>query len=59
MIARTDAIAVAGFAAALERGERYRAAGADTLLIEAPTSHAQLQAIAARFEGVPQVRSGR
>ncbi|MGH8662879.1 MAG: isocitrate lyase/PEP mutase family protein [Burkholderiales bacterium] len=53
VIARTDAIAVEGFDAALERGERYRAAGADMLFIEAPTSHAQLQAIAARFEGVP------
>jgi 2,3-dimethylmalate lyase len=53
LIARTDAIAVEGFDAALERGERYRAAGADMLFIEAPTSHAQLQAIAARFEGVP------
>jgi 2-methylisocitrate lyase-like PEP mutase family enzyme len=53
VIARTDAIAVEGFDAALERGERSRAAGADMLFIEAPTSHAQLQAIAARFEGVP------
>jgi 2-methylisocitrate lyase-like PEP mutase family enzyme len=53
VIARTDAIAVEGFDAALERGERYRAAGADMLFIEAPTSRAQLQAIAARFEGVP------
>ncbi|MCC7079910.1 MAG: isocitrate lyase/PEP mutase family protein [Burkholderiales bacterium] len=53
VIARTDAIAVEGFDAALERGDRYRAAGADMIFIEAPTSMAQLQAIAARFDGVP------
>ena len=53
IIARTDAIAVEGFDAALERAERYRAAGADMLFIEAPTSMAQLEAIGARFQGVP------
>ncbi len=53
VIARTDAIAVEGFDAALERAERYRAAGADMLFIEAPGSMAQLEAMAARFPGVP------
>jgi 2-methylisocitrate lyase-like PEP mutase family enzyme len=53
VIARTDAIAVEGFEAALERAERYRAAGADMLFIEAPTSLQQLDAIAARFRGMP------
>lgn len=53
VIARTDAIAVEGFDAALERGERYRAAGADMVFIEAPTSLQQLDTIAARFRGVP------
>jgi 2-methylisocitrate lyase-like PEP mutase family enzyme len=53
IIARTDAIAVEGFEAALERGERYRACGVDMLFIEAPTSLAQLEAISARFKGVP------
>jgi 2-methylisocitrate lyase-like PEP mutase family enzyme len=53
VIARTDAIAVEGFEAALERAQRYRAAGADMLFIEAPTSVAQLDTIAARFRGVP------
>jgi 2-methylisocitrate lyase-like PEP mutase family enzyme len=52
-MARTDAIAVEGFEPALERAARYRAAGADVLFIEAPTSMAQLEAIAARFRGVP------
>ena len=53
VIARTDAIAVEGFEAALERAERYRAAGADLLFIEAPTSMTQLETIGKRFEGVP------
>lgn len=53
VIARTDAIAVEGFDSALERAERYRAAGADMLFIEAPTSIAQLEAISTRFAGVP------
>jgi 2-methylisocitrate lyase-like PEP mutase family enzyme len=38
LIARTDAIAVEGFDAALERAERYREAGADMLFIEAPSA---------------------
>jgi 2-methylisocitrate lyase-like PEP mutase family enzyme len=53
VIARTDAIAVEGFDAALERAERYRAAGADMLFVEAPGSVSQLEAISARFPGVP------
>jgi 2-methylisocitrate lyase-like PEP mutase family enzyme len=53
VIARTDAIAVEGFEPALERAERYRAAGADLLFIEAPTSMTQLETIGRRFQGVP------
>ena len=53
VIARTDAIAVEGFEAALERGERYRAAGADMLFVEAPTSMQQLDALGARLSGTP------
>jgi len=53
VIARTDAIAVEGFEAALERGERYRAAGADMIFIEAPSSLAQVETIGRRFAGVP------
>ena len=49
LIARTDAIAVEGLAAALDRAEAYLEAGADVLFIEAPESHAQMQAITARF----------
>ena len=36
IIARTDAIAVDGFEAAIERAELYREAGADVLFVEAP-----------------------
>jgi 2-methylisocitrate lyase-like PEP mutase family enzyme len=38
IIARTDAIAPEGFAAALERAAAYREAGADVSFVEAPTS---------------------
>lgn len=53
IIARTDAIAVEGFASALDRAERYREAGADILFIEAPESIDQMHAITARFTGIP------
>ncbi|HEX3501542.1 MAG TPA: isocitrate lyase/phosphoenolpyruvate mutase family protein [Stellaceae bacterium] len=49
IIARSDAIAVEGFAAALDRAETYREAGADMLFIEAPRSEAELAEIGARF----------
>ena len=49
--ARTDAIAVEGFEAALDRADRYLEAGADVLFIEAPETPEQMQAIAARFGG--------
>jgi 2-methylisocitrate lyase-like PEP mutase family enzyme len=53
IIARTDAGAVNGLEDALERGACYREAGADMLFIEAPESEAEVEAIAARFAGVP------
>ncbi|MGB1034916.1 MAG: isocitrate lyase/PEP mutase family protein, partial [Primorskyibacter sp.] len=46
IIARTDAIAVEGFSAALDRAEAYVEAGADVLFVEAPQTRAQLEAIA-------------
>ncbi|MGG4774434.1 oxaloacetate decarboxylase [Paenalcaligenes sp. Me52] len=49
IIARTDAIAVEGFGAALERAERYVEAGADVLFVEAPANQEQLHAICQRF----------
>ena len=42
IIARTDAIAVEGFAKALDRAEAYREAGADLLFVEAPRSDDEL-----------------
>jgi len=53
LIARTDARAVEGLDAALERGRRYRAAGADVLFIEAPQSDEEIAAVAAAFPDVP------
>src|SRR5215813_561522 len=43
--ARTDAIAVDGFEAALERAHRYREAGADVGFVEAPKTPEQIAAI--------------
>lgn len=51
IIARTDAIAVEGFDAALDRAELYVEAGADVLFIEAPQTRAHLEAIVGRFGG--------
>jgi 2-methylisocitrate lyase-like PEP mutase family enzyme len=53
VIARCDAIAVEGLEAALERGERYREAGADMLFIEAPVGRAAVERMADHFRGVP------
>jgi 2-methylisocitrate lyase-like PEP mutase family enzyme len=50
IIARTDARAVHGFDDALRRGERYLAAGADGLFIEAPESTAELEKIGRTFD---------
>jgi 2-methylisocitrate lyase-like PEP mutase family enzyme len=50
IIARTDARAVEGLDAALDRAAAYRAAGADVLFVEAPVSEAELAAIPARVE---------
>ena len=49
IVARTDALAVEGFEAALERAERFRQAGADVLFVEAPVSNAQIAAIPRRL----------
>ena len=53
IIARCDAIAIEGLEAALERGERYREAGADMLFIEAPVGRAEVERVARHFKGVP------
>ena len=51
IIARTDAVAVEGFAPALERAEQYLEAGADVLFIEAVKDEAQMREVNARFAG--------
>ena len=48
LIARTDALAVEGFDAAIERAHAYEAAGADVIFVEAPTTEAEIEAIARR-----------
>jgi 2-methylisocitrate lyase-like PEP mutase family enzyme len=49
ILARTDALAVEGFDAALERAEAYLACGVDALFIEALRSPVQMAAACARF----------
>jgi 2-methylisocitrate lyase-like PEP mutase family enzyme len=49
IMARTDAIAVEGFDAALDRAELYLEAGADILFIEAPEDRGQMEALTQRF----------
>jgi 2,3-dimethylmalate lyase len=50
LIARTDARAVEGIERAIERGRRYREAGADVLFVEAPQSEAEIELVAASFD---------
>ena len=49
IVARTDAIAVEGFQAALDRAGTYLESGADVLFIEAPRNKEELAAIAGGF----------
>ncbi|MEO9902167.1 isocitrate lyase/phosphoenolpyruvate mutase family protein [Nisaea sp.] len=49
IIARTDAIGVEGFEAALERAAAYRHAGADVLFVEAPRDEAEIAEVISRF----------
>ncbi len=51
VIGRTDAIAVEGYEAALERAAAYLEAGADMIFVEAPTTEAQIADIARRLTG--------
>jgi 2,3-dimethylmalate lyase len=52
LIARTDAAAVDGLAAAITRGRAYADAGADLLFVEAPTSENDIATVAAELHGV-------
>lgn len=49
IVGRTDAVAVEGFEAALERAELYLEAGADILFVEAPRTIEQMRELTARF----------
>ena len=51
LIARTDARAVEGLDAALERAEAYYEAGADVLFIEAPQSIDEMRKLCDQFSG--------
>ncbi len=51
IVARTDAIAVEGFAAALERAHAYVECGADMLFVEAPQDEEQLKTLGRELGG--------
>lgn len=51
IIARTDARAVEGFDAALERAHRYREIGADAIFFEQPQSVEELRRVGQEFAG--------
>lgn len=53
LIARTDARAVEGLDAAIDRGRRYVDAGADVLFVEAPETEDEIEAVAEAFRGTP------
>lgn len=55
IIARTDAIAVEGLDAAIDRAGLYAEAGADVLFVEAPRKLEQMQAVCTRLPGTPQL----
>lgn len=51
IVARTDARAVAGLDAAIERAQLYREAGADMLFVEAPLSVEELRRVVSEIPG--------
>lgn len=55
IIARTDAKAMEGFDKALERGMRYRDAGADVVFIEALDTEEEMRIACERIQGVPMM----
>jgi 2-methylisocitrate lyase-like PEP mutase family enzyme len=58
IVARTDAVAVEGIAAALDRAEAYLEAGADLIFVEGPRTVDEIEAVAARFAGrIPLVHN--
>ncbi len=57
IVARTDSIALNGIADAIDRGKRYRDAGADAVYFEGPTSGRELEKLAEGCQGVPLATS--
>ena len=58
IVARTDAVAMEGVDAALDRAEAYLAAGADLIFVEGPRTLAETRAVADRFAArVPLVHN--
>lgn len=58
IIARTDAIAVEGINAALDRADTYLEAGADLIFVEGPRTMSEIVAVAEHFAGrVPLVHN--
>jgi 2,3-dimethylmalate lyase len=53
VIARTDARAVEGFEAAIERAASYAEAGADVIFVEAPQTMDEIKQIPSRLPSVP------
>lgn len=53
LVARTDARAVEGLDAAVDRAKRYRDAGADMLFVEALRSDAEIEQVGTAFADVP------
>jgi 2-methylisocitrate lyase-like PEP mutase family enzyme len=50
IIARTDAVSVAGLDEAIRRGRLYQSAGADIIFVESPTTVDEIERIAGSFE---------
>ena len=59
IVARTNAMRASNFDDALRRGEAYRQAGADLLLLSMARSPEQLRAIAERLGGPLMYLTGR
>jgi 2-methylisocitrate lyase-like PEP mutase family enzyme len=53
IIARTDAVAVEGFEAAIARASLYQDAGADMLFVEAPKTRDELARVTKSLPGMP------
>lgn len=55
IIARTDALAIDGIEAAIDRANAYKEAGADVIFVEAPTTLEQLQTITKEVPNIPHI----